>query len=503
MAPSGSPNRRRLTRAAGLAAVSMLVATGSASAADGQILRENAPNAIADNYIVVLDDAKVGKGKSRTVTNALVREHGAKVEHRYESAVRGFSAEMTREEALELSEDPAVAYVEQDRTVKALGTQAPTPSWGLDRLDQRDLPLNGSFTYPNTGAGVTAYIIDTGIRTSHSDFGGRATWGINTTGDGNNTDCNGHGTHVAGTVGGSQYGVAKGVKLIAVKVLNCAGSGSFSGVVAGIDWVTSHHQPGQPAVANMSLGAYGSDTASENAVRSSIADGVTYAIASGNSNDNACNYTPARVGEAITVNASTNTDARASFSNFGTCTDVFAPGQNITSAWISSDTATNTISGTSMAAPHVAGAAALVLGATPQATPAGRPGPPGRRRHPEQGHQPRHRLPQPPALHGRLRVRRPVGRHRHGDDHRHRRRHLRQRRAQLLRHRLQRQLDVQQHRQVRPQSGHQVPLQRLPRLVPGPRRDRAVRDPQRRRDRQADPQQRGPRELLLGPVRRL
>ena len=178
MAPSGSPNRRRLTRAAGLAAVSMLVATGSASAADGQILRENAPNAIADNYIVVLDDAKVGKGKTRTVTNALVREHGAQVEHRYESAVRGFSAEMTREEALELSKDPAVAYVEQDRTVKALGTQAPTPSWGLDRLDQRDLPLNGSFTYPNTGAGVTAYIIDTGIRTSHSDFGGRASWGV-------------------------------------------------------------------------------------------------------------------------------------------------------------------------------------------------------------------------------------------------------------------------------------------------------------------------------------
>ena len=177
MAPSGSPNRRRLTRAAGLAAVSMLVATGSASAADGQILRENAANAIADNYIVVLDDAKVGKGKTRTVTNALVREHGAKVEHRYESAVRGFSAEMTREEALELSKDPAVAYVEQDRTVKALGTQAPTPSWGLDRLDQRDLPLNGSFTYPNTGAGVTAYIIDTGIRTSHSDFGGRAVLG--------------------------------------------------------------------------------------------------------------------------------------------------------------------------------------------------------------------------------------------------------------------------------------------------------------------------------------
>ncbi len=332
---------------------------------------------------------------------------------------------MTREEALELSKDPAVAYVEQDRTVKALGTQAPTPSWGLDRIDQRDLPLNGSFTYPNTGAGVTAYIIDTGIRTSHSDFGGRAIWGTNTTGDGNNTDCNGHGTHVAGTVGGAQYGVAKGVKLIAVKVLNCAGSGSFAGVMAGIDWVTAHHQPGQPAVANMSLGASGSDAATENAVRNSIADGVSYAIASGNSNANACNFTPARVAEAITVNATTNTDARASFSNFGTCTDIFAPGQNITSAWNTSDTATNTISGTSMASPHVAGAAALRPRRDAAGHAPGRPRPPGRRRHPEQGHQPRHRLAQPPALHGRLRVRRPLGRHRHRDDHRHRRRHLR------------------------------------------------------------------------------
>ena len=197
-----------------------------------------------------------------------------------------------------------------------------------------------------------------------------ALWGTNTTGDGNNTDCNGHGTHVAGTVGGSQYGMAKQVRLMAVKVLNCAGSGTFSGVAAGIDWVTGNHAAGAPAVANMSLGAAGSDAATENAVRNSIADGVTYAIASGNDNANACNYTPARVSEAITVNASTNTDARASFSNFGTCTDIFAPGQNITSAWNTSDTATNTISGTSMATPHVTGAAALILGVTPSLTPA-------------------------------------------------------------------------------------------------------------------------------------
>ena len=194
--------------------------------------------------------------------------------------------------------------------------------------------------------------------------------GGNTTGDGIDTDCYGHGTHVAGTVGGALHGVAKGVTLVAVKVLNCSGGGSFAGVAAGIDWVTGQHQPGQPAVANISLGSAGSDSATETAIRNSIADGVVYAIASGNSGSNACNFTPARVAEAITVNATTTTDTRASFSNFGTCTDLFAPGQGITSAWNTSNTATNTISGTSMAAPHVAGAAALLLSVTPTATPA-------------------------------------------------------------------------------------------------------------------------------------
>ena len=352
-------------KAVGLFATGALILAAPAAADDGQIRGEHAQDTIPGSYVVVLDETQ-RPGQEIT---ALSAEYGADVEHRYTSAVQGFSAEMTREEALELSNDPAVKFVQQDQTFTTLATQAPTPSWGLDRIDQRALPLNTTFTYADkAGEGVTAYIIDTGIRTTHADFGGRAVWGTNTVG-GDNTDCNGHGTHVASTVGGTAYGVAKKTKLVAVKVLDCAGSGSFAAVLAGVDWVTSHHTSG-PAVANMSLGGSGTNAALEQAIRNSIADGVTYAIASGNSNSNACNFTPARTPEAITVNASTNTDARASFSNYGTCTDIFAPGQNITAAWITSDTATNTISGTSMASPHVAGGAALLLAATPTLTPA-------------------------------------------------------------------------------------------------------------------------------------
>ncbi|WP_053227412.1 S8 family peptidase [Solirubrobacter soli] len=368
MAQSTSSHRRRFTRIAGLAAAGVLAAAAPAFADDGQILRENSPDAIPESYIVVLDQDTGGQ-TTNSVIRELSDEHGADVDHKFTSSVKGFSAEMTREEALELSTDPAVAFVEQNRTIDALTDQPNPPSWGLDRIDQRALPLNNTFSYPDTGgAGVTAYIIDTGIQTTHAAFGGRASWGTNTV-DATSSDCNGHGTHVAGTVGGAPYGVAKNVKLVAVKVLGCSGSGTTAGVVAGIDWVTAQHAAGQPAVANMSLGG-GASTALDQAVQRSIADGVTYAIASGNSNANACNASPARVPEAITVNASTNTDARASFSNFGTCTDIFAPGQDITSAWIGTNTATNTISGTSMATPHVAGAAALLLAATPQASPA-------------------------------------------------------------------------------------------------------------------------------------
>ncbi|HUP61905.1 MAG TPA: S8 family serine peptidase [Thermoanaerobaculia bacterium] len=312
---------------------------------------------IADSYIVVFEDRV---DDVDTLADDLVRQHRGRKNYVYRNTIKGFAANMSEQAAAALSKHPKVAYVEQDQVVTADATQS-SATWGIDRIDQRDLPLSGTYTYNYTGSGVKAYIIDTGIRRTHSEFGGRAIHGYTAISDGRGSDdCNGHGTHVAGTVGGATYGVAKGVTLVAVRVLDCNGSGTTTGVIAGVDWVTSDHASGAAAVANMSLGG-GASTSLDDAVRRSISDGVTYAIASGNSNADACNYSPARVAEALTVNSSTNTDARSSFSNWGTCTDLFAPGSSITSAWYTSDTATNTISGTSMAAPHVAGVVALYL----------------------------------------------------------------------------------------------------------------------------------------------
>jgi subtilisin family serine protease len=328
-------------------------------------------NAIPRHYIVVMDVDAAGAAGDFAASAARATEmsttFGAGLTHVYAHAINGFSAWMSDDRAVALSDDPRVRFVEEDSIMTATVTQT-NPPWGLDRIGQRDLPLNQTYSYTATGTGVNAYIIDTGIRITHTQFGGRASIGFDAVGDGQNgNDCNGHGTHVSGTVGGSTFGVAKNVRLFAVRVLNCSGSGSIAGVIAGVDWVTAHRI--RPAVANMSLGG-GVSAALDTAVRNSIASGVTYAIAAGNSNANAANSSPARVAEAITVGASTITDARASFSNFGSVVDIFAPGQGILSAWRTSDTATDTISGTSMATPHVAGVAARFLQNNTGASPA-------------------------------------------------------------------------------------------------------------------------------------
>lgn len=325
------------------------------------LLGADAPGALAGRYIVVFKEG-AGPGAVDAAMNGL---GGGQVHFRYTAALNGFAASLPEQAVNALRHNPNVDYIEVDQVVTIDATQSPA-TWGIDRIDQRNLPLSNSYTYNYTGSGVTAYIIDTGILYNHTEFGGRASFGFDAFG-GDGTDCNGHGTHVAGTVGGSTYGVAKGVTLKAVRVLDCSGSGTTTGVIAGVDWVTSNHTTA-PAVANMSLGGAAS-TALDTAVKNSIADGVTYAIAAGNNNRDACKFSPARVPEAITVGATTNTDTRASYSNYGACLDLFAPGSSITSAWYTSTTATNTISGTSMATPHVAGAAALYKQVFPSATP--------------------------------------------------------------------------------------------------------------------------------------
>lgn len=291
----------------------------------------------------------------------LAQDHGSAPTFVYSTALRGFAAPLSDQAVAALRRNPNVAYIEQDQVATAIGTQTGA-TWGLDRIDQRALPLDGSFTYDNDGAGVNAYILDTGIRTSHNEFAGRATFAVDFIGDGNENvnsgDCGGHGTHVAGTVGGSTYGVAKGVALYAVRVLDCGGSGSYSAVIGGIDWVAANHSA--PAVANMSLGG-GASSSLNQAVENAIAAGVTFAVAAGNENTNACNRSPASAPSALTVGASTSSDSRSSFSNFGTCLDLFAPGSAITSSTNGSDGSTGTWNGTSMATPHVAGAVALLL----------------------------------------------------------------------------------------------------------------------------------------------
>jgi subtilisin family serine protease len=318
--------------------------------------------AIPGAYIVVF---KSGLPAPAADARALVAQHGGSLRFTYTSAIKGFAADLPAQALDALRRNPNVAYIEPDQVVQLSDVES-NASWGLDRVDQRGLPLSNSYTYASTGLGVHAYIIDTGILTAHSDFGGRASVGVDVLG-GTGQDCNGHGTHVSGTVGGATYGVAKAARLYAVRVLDCGGWGSYSGVIAGVDWVTAHRQ--LPAVANMSLGG-GKSRAVNDAVAGSIKSGVTYAVAAGNSAADACDASPASTPAALTTAASDQTDHNASFSNMGPCVDLFAPGVGILSDWNTGSMATKVLSGTSMASPHVAGAAALYLQSNPTASPA-------------------------------------------------------------------------------------------------------------------------------------
>ena len=321
------------------------------------------------SYIVVLK----GSNSSSSVEADIARA-GGRTERRFTHVLNGLSVRMRNSEVARLRNNPNVLLVEPDQQMTALDTQNPTPSWGLDRIDQRSLPLNSTFTATAQGSGVDTYIVDTGIYASHTEFTGRLAAGFSSIADSNGTnDCNGHGTHVAGTTAGTTYGIAKSATLIPVRVLDCSGSGSNSGVIAGLDWIVAHHISGKAAVVNMSLGG-GASTALDTAVQNVINDGIVMVVAAGNSNVDACNTSPARATNALTVGATgqystgETTDSRSSYSNYGPCLDIFAPGSRITSSWIGCSAAINTISGTSMAAPHVAGVAAVLFGRYPSST---------------------------------------------------------------------------------------------------------------------------------------
>jgi aqualysin 1 len=318
---------------------------------------------IPGRFIVTLRDGADARG--------VAREHGVAPDFVYGTVLNGFAGSISDAARAGLLRDARVERIEQDGVVTTQ-TEQTGATWGLDRTDQRALPLSTTYSYNSTGSGVRAYIIDTGIRLNHTQFGGRASSGYDAVDGGSADDCNGHGTHVAGTVGGSTYGVAKNVSLVAVRVLDCGGSGSWGAVIAGMDWVANNHV--KPAVANMSLGG-GASTAVDNALQNLISRGVTVGVAAGNGNrggrqQDACNYSPARVPAAITVGATDKTDTKTSWSNYGPCVDIFAAGSGITSAWHTSTSATNTISGTSMATPHVVGVAALYLQSNSSASPA-------------------------------------------------------------------------------------------------------------------------------------
>lgn len=330
--------------------------------------KNNVPADLQDSYIVVFKD-DVNEDEIDGESERMCGSSSAKKERTFKHAVKGFSGRLSASAIESFRRNPKVKFIEQNQVIQLVATQN-NATWGLDRIDQSDIPLTGTYTYNTNGSSVDVYIFDTGVRSGHVEFGGRVTGGFSAiAAEPTPEDGNGHGTHVAGTVGGSIYGVAKSANIIPVKVLSATGSGTNAGVIAGLDWAVSNHAAGVPAVGNMSLGG-GASTALDAAVRRCVADGIVMAVAAGNSNVDARNSSPARVAEAITVGSTTSTDARSSFSNYGSIVDIFAPGSSITSAYYTSNSATAILSGTSMASPHVAGAAALFLEFAPASTPA-------------------------------------------------------------------------------------------------------------------------------------